>query len=631
MTILDNHKPSLESGTYKFKISQVLNVSNNIADVSSSDIDFIVQGEEYSIDQLQIDSVFPPAASIGDFSLMFPLIVLNRSTLPWERHAQAKAENVPWLALILISEDEITGNNKEQKQVVFHIKKTDWESDTTKIKFEDAKSTPTQKDELISVIAAPPEFFKDRIANLTELTYLSHVRSKENDPDKAVVICNKLPKKDKKNILHLVSLENSFVNGKFIGKKDSTGNIGIVTLKSWEFFCNDHFIITKEVIDHNTFSTDLNKILNAMTDSEYFSDNDLFKAIDKTSECLHVTLTIDQVLKEKILTAFRVGHLPDILKHLNRTPCFLQLNKEDEHSKQGFIPIKYTFKTGIQVDALYRGPLTPVIAPADNEIIIHSDEALRYFSDAQKLDISYAAAWELGKLLALQNKNFSTALYQWKRACYQALKTDLNNFTAITCPVPPTVKAWFKDPSTGIINDPKIIPFNYLVPDPSIIPFESIRFFKIDNNWLKYFVDGAFSIARISKAELELDKKLYSIFEFLQVPAITRTGFVLHSLAVGGWPDMVIYSGTKDNVPYRKDRLSKNLLFCFFNSEISAVTIYQKQQSVHFGVKSERPFTSIFDLIKTDYKLPETPVDGSVSKFTSEMLQGTTIVTLNIK
>jgi hypothetical protein len=35
-------------------------------------------------------------------------------------------------------------------------------------------------------------------------------------------------------------------------------------------------------------------------------------------------------------------------------------------------------------------------------------------------DVSFAAAWQIGRLLALQNGNFATTLYNWKRANTQA-------------------------------------------------------------------------------------------------------------------------------------------------------------------------------------------------------------------
>lgn len=37
------------------------------------------------------------------------------------------------------------------------------------------------------------------------------------------------------------------------------------------------------------------------------------------------------------------------------------------------------------------------------------------------LDVSYAAAWTLGRQLALQDSAFSTALYNWKRGLQQSV------------------------------------------------------------------------------------------------------------------------------------------------------------------------------------------------------------------
>jgi hypothetical protein len=44
------------------------------------------------------------------------------------------------------------------------------------------------------------------------------------------------------------------------------------------------------------------------------------------------------------------------------------------------------------------------------------DTCTAYNPDTGMFDVSYAAAWQIGRLLALQNGNFATALYNWKRS-----------------------------------------------------------------------------------------------------------------------------------------------------------------------------------------------------------------------
>ena len=43
-----------------------------------------------------------------------------------------------------------------------------------------------------------------------------------------------------------------------------------------------------------------------------------------------------------------------------------------------------------------------------------ADAALRYDSTTGMLDASYAAAWQLGRLLALQDQAFAQALYRFR-------------------------------------------------------------------------------------------------------------------------------------------------------------------------------------------------------------------------
>jgi hypothetical protein len=598
ITLYDNHLPSLRAGTYKIEVQQTLTVGSNdslILDLperkSSSgnnsiekNLEFTVAGEHYAINPLQIDSAFPPAGSMGDFSLVLPHIILNRSTLPWENKAGDGVDTTPWLALLLFHEEELAdseGDASAKDFFVKHVPLSEW----------DTKQSSSEKEEQVSLLVCNKATGWDShiLPSYNELPLFTHVRLTDGVV-KAVVVCKRLPQKDKKNIVHLVSLEGCFnESGEFVGKSLES-ELALVSLKSWEFFCNDHFIISEELIESSTLPDDLQKeALRKMKGREYFKDDDIMADYKKEADV--------NSIPESLLSTFRIGQLPQILKHLNRTPSSLRLPDPDTDIQNeglngiraGYVDLPYQLKTGKTISAYYRGSIVPKAeSPSDDWVgIFHADKALRYIKDVNKLDVSYAAAWELGKLLAIQNKNFSVALYKWKRACYQAIKLSKKKSPEQSPEFPEApkfVEKWFKQ-----LKSLEGIPFNYLVPDPAMIPFESIRFFEIDETWLAYLIDGAFSIGRISNADKSNDQLLYYYpgFKFLQTLNSTRSGFLLHSVAVAGWPDLVIYNNTEGNAPCRKEKLSPNLLICLFDEQIGNIGIHQKPETIHFGIKEE--------------------------------------------
>ena len=119
-------------------------------------------------------------------------------------------------------------------------------------------------------------------------------------------------------------------------------------------------------------------------------------------------------------------------------------------------------------------------------------------------DVSYAAAWELGRLLALQDKDFSTGLYQWKRQQAQRIAQEKQRLAYSHLPylsatnffVPEDISSWFKS-----LRKLEGVPFNYLVPDERMLPPESIRFFRVDPTWVDCLADGAFSIGRVASSD----------------------------------------------------------------------------------------------------------------------------------
>ena len=165
--------------------------------------------------------------------------------------------------------------------------------------------------------------------------------------------------------------------------------------------------------------------------------------------------------------------------------------------------------------SFYRSPFSPLpVPPAQVAYYSGPDAAAAYDPQTGLFDVSYAAAWQLGQLLALQSASIASALYQWKRAVTrqqavaaedalltrrlagtQAFPSVLGPRSAAAAATPPglpdDVVTWF-----GSLAGLHGVPFSYLVPDERMLPPESIRFFHLDPNWIDALIDGAFSIGR---------------------------------------------------------------------------------------------------------------------------------------
>jgi len=238
------------------------------------------------------------------------------------------------------------------------------------------------------------------------------------------------------------------------------------------------------------------------------------------------------------------------------------------------------------------------------------------------LDASYAAAWELGRLLALQDKSFSTSLYRWKRCHAHQLKkerqqsrnqgshlpgADRVNFK--TYRLPDDLAKWFYD-----LHLLKGLPFNYLVPDEAMLPTESIRFFTLDKLWMACLIDGAFSIGRVITHDHSKDENLfYAVLKKAWDKDITInlaeqnseelkttlsglttiSGCLIRSEVVSGWPGLLVEASTSqvtDNgelpnpmLPIRMETLSQNVLLLLFEGEIATLDIHLKPETIHFG------------------------------------------------
>jgi peptidoglycan hydrolase-like protein with peptidoglycan-binding domain len=344
-------------------------------------------------------------------------------------------------------------------------------------------------------------------------------------------------------------------------------------------------------------------------------------------------------------------------------------NKQvEEYLKRGCVPLPHATRHGKQTVSWYHGPLIPgsnnPMTPgskktsADVELPIQSaDELLRYDNQVGMLDVSYAAAWELGRLLTLQKTQVAVDLFNWKRTHVQELHvqeahetdpllTHLPHDKAKTNLAPPqTVREWFAN-----LACLRGVPFSYLVPDERMLPLESIRFFRVDRPWIECLLDGAFSIGRVVSKDRErggkhvkVDKNCKSL---VQPEHHIVTGFLLRSDVVSGWPGLLVDGYDKDDTDTVKplpplclpERLSKNVLLCLFDVEVRAVDIHQKPETLHFGFNRPEPGSDFLYKEKTGTKRiiikdkrvvdigklagAEYLASGHSAQFASDMIEG---------
>lgn len=547
---IENHLPALSAGKYHLQISQILHINNQVKETYQQSKTFYIASERFTLPLQSVHSVFPPESTTGDYGASLPHIVLNRSTLPWERNAGSD-HNIPWLALLLFHEDDKLEEPEK-------LDLTDARSDS-KFKLSDRFPAELQEqNEKITIIKIPDHLLGNIIPTADELKLLTHVRhvkqirgSEVEETELAVVIANRLPKPGR-NIVHLISLEHHFLS------QSSHPSPYFVSLKTWEFQCQ---------VYSSESSHRFKQLLTNLTSNE-----------------LGNTFRLPQ----------KEGN-EDAKKYLS----------------QGYVPLHHHLRNSENTISWYRSPLLP----GPNSITLPSaifpahtaDSLLRYLTEIDMFDVSYAAAYQLGQLLALQDKTFSINLYNWKR---QQLKNQQNStsqnlavlFDNITDShvnmdlVPEKVKAWFEE--FALLKN---LPFNYLVPDPLMLPQESIRFFWVDNTWLECLSHGALTLGE-KGASNESDKQRYLANKenaFGQVFKRVLTGFLLRSTAVSEFPALNVKgfgknSQQKLNV-LRKDNLSNTVLMYLFEGEVGSVNISLGAEILHFGLeRSQENFVKVF-------------------------------------
>jgi hypothetical protein len=455
--------PGLTDGKYNLHLSaEVKNEgSKKVSDDSlSADYTFGVTGDRFSLKKPAeaIYSVFPPANASGKYNAVLPHVVFTRPSFPWSRYpdktlsevyskitgnpGQDSDEDIPtWLTVLLLDEDDVAayaGAFPAFSLAPANATIADLFSSSANPKsslgtnygyfygvkdnskpMESYMDPGDKPDDAIRVLDIPLPLFWNIAPTIGDLKLMAHVRTVslinkptmkgisdigEPEGSFSIVFGNRLPGEMKKTYAYLVSLEQmeeflptSEDGGMPAGDEtfhpDPAKMLRLAVLSSWNFY---------SLADGASAFPDRLSALNQASGTSKDHFNEDLKA--NTSLRLIPSPAALPIVKN----ALNMGYIP--LNHQLRSAT-----QDGQHF------------TADKTVSWYRGPLLPYIN-GDARIklpVTDPGQASIFDPTTGMLDVSYAAAWTLGRQMALQDTHFSVPLYNWKKGLSRDLINDL--------------------------------------------------------------------------------------------------------------------------------------------------------------------------------------------------------------
>ncbi len=601
-----NHEPPLKDGLYSLGLTHNLQYGSETQTFVKNH-SFAVAGERFSLNDNVIYKLFPPAKSQGHFDNVLPHVVFSRRTLPWERAPDASAEDSSWLAILVFTQSAAPAPVSGKLSNLYPASAPDgggllpagtYSYGSGLASGEYFLGYGESADDGCIYMDIPAAQFATFAPSLADLAWNAHARTltasgSEAAKDYATVVANRQPIPGTTCIAHLVSFEGL---GSQLPEDDGTyavaptwTSIRLVSLKSWSFYVSP-------------LEASFAHILQGLNGGINQSETELGDSQIRLPS----------------------GYIPA--------------------AATGLAPPSLPFDSGYSVlagsdgaagkTAWYRGPFTPsTITPAaadaswtSNPLPANAAAALvASVSTTPANNASFAAAWQLGRLLALADRSFATAQVSWKRDIRLALNTKLGqanklvggsradyakkmrtviaDATQITAQLGATLTVAPADNKLSIPQNLvdwlgrlallSNVPVEYLIPDMHMLPPESLRFFNIDPRWLACLLDGAWSLDRQPAEQWAFDTAYQPWQQILDgslktsfAPLVTCwpvSGMILNSQLIPAyWPGIEFLPTPSANILCEED-LGPSTLLMLLDQELTDFEIRQPPESIHFG------------------------------------------------
>ncbi|HZX30163.1 MAG TPA: hypothetical protein VFF03_02310 [Rhodocyclaceae bacterium] len=538
LTLDDYALPGLRAGDYAITVSHGLSLDGEapVANIHR----FSVAGPRYRLPENTVHARFPNDGDQGDLSGVLPHVVLKGAHSAWLTDLGIGGDvRLPSLALLVCTEDELEFGPEDSARPGGDARhrcfggavRDFWDQfagESGRVGPQCAVSDAEKhSDTPCRYIRLKAELFRALLPRFEDLPWTAHVRRTQGaadsqDSDYSVVAAVRLPSsvaasEQRGYIVHLVSLEGW---GSLLpGAEGADGRLEEHCAKGHHFclisLANWTFTATGNANGHPPFAA-------------------LARGLaEKDGKGRDLRLLHPAAQSEKVP--------PQLAPRL----------------ADGFVPLPHRAWTGEQLFAWYRGPLVPVQSRQEEHSGLWEQfsDALVVDAQDQVLDVSYAAAWYLGRNLSLADRGLMQSWFNvLKRLRHRTLRSAKQGFLQVraepssagltagllTGNLLAAVPQLVKQPASGkpfqarssspvslghfnfslgfSLADEDIlsslptsdlnvivstvaamlrlepVPFAALVPYPEMLPPESLRVFRIDTQWQQALIDGALSV-----------------------------------------------------------------------------------------------------------------------------------------